>query len=67
MNCPNCGAPIIGKTCEYCGTLIAQESERATVNVVNEYVDIYDWDGNVVYRVLDKIEQRWRTHERVYR
>lgn len=19
-NCPNCGAPVNGKTCEYCGT-----------------------------------------------
>ena len=22
LNCPNCGAPITGETCEYCGTVI---------------------------------------------
>ena len=30
-NCPNCGAPINGHTCEYCGTIldpIAMEKEQ---------------------------------------
>ena len=24
-NCPNCGAPITGRTCEYCGTRFSKE------------------------------------------
>lgn len=24
MNCPNCGAPITGDKCEYCGTEFSQ-------------------------------------------
>lgn len=26
-NCPNCGAPVSGIVCEYCGTRFKQEGE----------------------------------------
>ena len=25
INCPNCGAPLVGPKCEYCGTTVAPE------------------------------------------
>lgn len=53
MNCPNCGAPITGKVCEYCGTRHAQEAEQVRIDVNYEYTIIRDWDGNEVYRVLN--------------
>lgn len=51
-NCPNCGAPVSGKVCDYCGTRHAKESESVTITVTNEYTSIFDWGGNEVYRVL---------------
>lgn len=27
LNCPNCGAPIAGLTCDYCGTEFGEEQE----------------------------------------
>lgn len=44
MNCPNCGAPVKGKTCEYCGT------EHASIEDDIEHVEIFSWDGT---KVLD--------------
>lgn len=40
MNCPNCGAPIKGKTCEYCGTHHAEKSEKVQIEIKREYTDI---------------------------
>ena len=51
MNCPNCGAPITGKTCEYCGTRHAQEAEQVRIEVKYEYTDITSWNGLEVFRV----------------
>lgn len=27
-NCPNCGAPIVGNKCEYCGTIFKDTQEK---------------------------------------
>lgn len=27
-NCPNCGAPLVGGRCEYCGTLSPEAEEK---------------------------------------
>lgn len=27
-NCPNCGAPLVGGRCEYCGTLSPESEEK---------------------------------------
>ena len=31
INCPNCGAPIRGSRCEYCGTVFADEMRADTI------------------------------------
>jgi len=36
MNCPNCGAVVKGKTCEYCGTSFSDPNE---VNIEMLYAD----------------------------
>lgn len=51
MNCTNCGAPITGKVCEYCGTHHAKEVEQVRIDVNYDYTIIRDWGGNEVYRV----------------
>ena len=28
MNCPNCGAPVSGDVCEYCGTIFAEHNKK---------------------------------------
>lgn len=28
INCPNCGAPIEGFQCKYCGTILQEEQEK---------------------------------------
>lgn len=38
-NCPNCGAPIHGDECVYCGTAFTRK---------NEGCDIYDRNGNYI-------------------
>lgn len=51
MNCPNCGAPITSKTCEYCGTIHAKKAEQVRVEVERDYTDIISWNGMEVFRV----------------
>lgn len=36
-NCPNCGAPITGHKCEYCGAII---SDRDSVSVSELTMDL---------------------------
>jgi len=31
INCPNCGAPIEGFQCKYCGTILQEEREKFQV------------------------------------
>lgn len=38
-NCPNCGAPIRGDECPYCGTAFTKKSKG---------IDIYDTNGSYV-------------------
>lgn len=52
LNCPNCGAPVNGRECPYCGTMHAMEVESVTIEHEAEYVDIMDWSGHIVYRIL---------------
>ena len=56
-NCPNCGAPVIGRVCEYCGTRHAQENEHIRIDAKAEYTDVFSWDGSVHYRFLT--ERGW--------
>ena len=50
-NCPNCGAPKHGSVCSYCGTKFERYQGEVTVEVEPEYIDVYSWDGQQVYRV----------------
>lgn len=36
-NCPNCGAPLVGGRCEYCGTLSPEAEER-----IQEFMRVVD-------------------------
>lgn len=38
-NCPNCGAPITGTNCEYCGTVFHPEEERRRIAACQEFAD----------------------------
>ena len=38
-NCPNCGAPIVGNKCEYCGTIFNDIREKYQFN--HEQEDLY--------------------------
>ena len=51
MNCPNCGAPITGSACEYCGTAHAKKAEQVRIEVERDYTDIISWNGMEVFRV----------------
>lgn len=43
-NCPNCGAPLRGDECAYCGTAFIRKREGT---------DIYDQYGNYVTTLLE--------------
>lgn len=36
LNCPNCGAPITGDKCEYCGTVFRKQinAEEQSVEII---------------------------------
>lgn len=46
-NCPNCGAPITGNTCEYCGTFFGNRT----------YNSLLDYQ----YEQLKQVQQKLRT------
>lgn len=48
MNCKSCGAPRIGKVCEYCGTeyLIVDVYPMVVLKMTNDYVM---YRGNLHY------------------
>lgn len=33
LNCPNCGAPVTGGRCEYCGTIFQKEKHAVMIKV----------------------------------
>lgn len=35
-NCPNCGAPVNGSVCEYCGTRFASSQNEITMEIDGE-------------------------------
>lgn len=42
-NCPNCGAPIVGDSCEYCGTVFAKRETRIMpTDIKQEEQSYYD-------------------------
>lgn len=40
-NCPNCGAPLVGGRCEYCGTLSPESEER--IQEIRRQIDETSW------------------------
>ena len=53
-NCPNCGAPIKGPTCEYCGTMFSADNVNSPTirDVINRNID------DDIRRLKQEIEQR---------
>ena len=48
LNCPNCGAPITGNVCEYCGTVFETEDEET----ITLYAD------NVPYVIIKRRREK---------
>lgn len=38
MNCPNCGAPIRGAVCEYCGTSFELKTSKKSKKAVEDFI-----------------------------
>lgn len=38
-NCPNCGAPITGDRCEYCGTVFRKEKQESKRIASDDFAD----------------------------
>lgn len=48
-NCPNCGAPVIGRRCEYCETVFSESitEEDELTEAVSAYYDSLDaWEND---------------------
>lgn len=41
VNCPNCGAPLVGGRCEYCGTVSPEAEER--IQAIRRHMDEWNW------------------------
>lgn len=61
MNCPNCGAPMKGSRCEYCGTEIAQN--HSIKQLPGGLIELY---GRKFYLTLDRIETSIYEPAKVY-
>ena len=48
-NCPNCGAPINGDVCEYCGTVFDTDEEE-TVGLYADNVLVFTVSANPITR-----------------
>lgn len=60
-NCENCGAPLHGSVCEYCGTeynlkTVNEDSGKNIHEDVNVWTDCY----GVTHRRIVKREEDWR-------
>lgn len=60
LNCPNCGAPITGEICEYCGSRVLPRAD-ADVLTVKLYAD------NVCVEELTLIDDRANRRCRAWR
>ena len=55
-NCRNCGAPVIpGESCEYCGTLRAEEMRNDTITLVCDTIGRLPPKEEIFYWAGDKI------------
>lgn len=54
-NCPNCGAPIAGSACQYCGTRFSGNGIQASFGR-NDWKGTLDIGGNIYQVYLSQIE-----------
>lgn len=56
-NCPNCGAPIVGNKCEYCGTIFnGQEDLYLRLDLLHKIGQLKIKKRNLEYQLAyDKI------------
>ena len=57
LNCPNCGAPITGEICEYCGSRVLTKAD-ADVLTVKLYADNICVEE--LTRIVDREDRRRR-------
>ena len=58
-NCPNCGAPKHGSTCEYCGTALHDDSRDVVIDCSCDETVVKDWAENIV-KVFKKTPDRYQ-------
>lgn len=65
LNCPNCGAPITGDKCEYCGTIFY---DFANINIGDvSYIRMKHRDVLQIFRaVVTNVEIEYSTDNCVY-
>ena len=70
MNCKNCGMPLVGSVCEYCGTrydvlnahvepLIIYKHEPMSSEEINEALRQINESGLLLVHNLDDVEVRY--------
>lgn len=59
MNCPNCGAPLKGHICEYCGTSFVDEGETFELRL---YAD--ELMARKIYLEVQQAQMRQSMHIR---
>lgn len=57
-NCPNCGAPIKGSTCEYCGTTFSVDTEalqsaKKIEELYSDAISAFKTYGDVINQYID--------------
>lgn len=58
-NCPNCGAPVRGSECEYCGTIFERTISYEEYNIEVNFAH----DGDAVARSMRRFNPATGTYE----
>lgn len=57
-NCPNCGAPVRGGECEYCGTVFSTVNDVNVVLDVDAVASAARRYNDSIYEIVTKCERR---------
>lgn len=58
-NCPNCGAPVQGAVCEYCGTLFTLQP------TTQEFVYTFHGEPIDSYEILEELRRKEAMNDRI--
>lgn len=60
-NCPNCGAPISGPLCEYCGTIFSSQEKPKQMTLPSELEYLLHYKQTQMLQATLEVSQHYQT------